>query len=104
MNKFFHRGLTTIVTMSIFAVFIVSLSRHGFPLFLSFLIATTISITMAVFLQKIPMKCDQDECNGIAALEYKPEINNKILKQLLIKGHKCNTCGHLIKPPKQNNS
>lgn len=44
MNKILHRTLTALVAIAAFAIPTVLLSRAGFPLFLIFLLATTISI------------------------------------------------------------
>ncbi len=100
MHKYFHRAITAIVIFIAFFSLNVIFSKFELIFFVQFLLVAPAIALIFVFLQKMPMRCDQDACEGVCMPEYSASIQNVVLTHLLIKGHRCSRCGHLIKIPK----
>jgi hypothetical protein len=70
------------------------------PLFANFITVAVLSALFIYSFIKVPIKCDQNDCNGLASIEVSPEVEGTFLRHILVKGHRCDKCDHLIKMPK----
>ena len=90
-------------TMFIATTFLIAVGVSAFVIkglmsvFFAFLLSSfLISAAYYTFI-KAPIKCEQTGCNGIASPEVSPEVKDLFLRHFLIIGHKCASCGHLMK-------
>jgi hypothetical protein len=100
MNKILHRAITIIVPLLIFLGISSFIAQGLISVFLAFFVIAVLSVIFICSFVKMPMKCDQVDCNGIATVEVSPEIKDSFLRHILVKGHCCGKCSHLIEMPK----
>jgi hypothetical protein len=100
MNKLLHRTISFGFPFIIFFGVIAFTMKGGLSFFLAFLIIGVLSVAFIFSFIKIPMKCDQLNCVGIANIEVSEEVKDTFLRHIIVKGHRCNNCNHLIELPK----
>ncbi len=101
MNKYLHRFLCAIIAFAMFGL-VTYFFRKEMSLIQVFpLVVISIAIPIRLFLV-VPIRCDQNGCGGVAHLEAQKGVDNKLLKLLLLTGHRCRKCNHLIKFPQRN--
>ena len=100
MNKILHRAITVVIPVLIFIGISSLIAKGVISIFLAFIIIATLSALFVYSFVKLPMKCDQSDCDGISKIEVAPEVQESFLRHILVKGHRCNKCNHLIKMPK----
>jgi len=103
MYKFLHRLLTIVIIIITTGCVGFIIRQAELPLIFGFLLLPIIVVPMCLF-QKVPMKCDQAECKGVAKLECGEIAKGKWYRHLLLSGHRCDKCEHLIPMPKNNTS
>lgn len=100
MSKLLHRTISFGFPFIIFLGVSFFAMKGSIPMFLAFLIIGALSMLFIFSFTKTPMKCDQFNCDGIAVIEVSPEAETSFLKHILVQGHRCSKCNHLIKMPK----
>lgn len=100
MNKFLHRAISFGVPFIIFFAVLILFTRMSLSLVAASLAVGILSALFIYSFIKMPIKCDQANCNGLASIEVSPEVANSFLRHIMVRGHRCNKCGHLIEMPK----
>ncbi len=100
MKKNTHRIITAFLATSVFFMCIQIGLYLEAPLLLIFLGSVAGSVVpISMFISK-PMRCDQDNCYGIATLVLPKKELRKWYSVLRSPGHECTRCSHLIKIPR----
>ncbi|HDZ9234297.1 TPA: hypothetical protein RUZ15_003442 [Vibrio cholerae] len=101
MNKYLHRLLSAIIAFVMFGLTIYFFRKEMSLIQMLPLVVIFTAIPIRLFLM-IPIKCDQNGCEGVAHLEAHKGVDNKLLKLILLTGHRCSECNNLIKFRRKN--
>ncbi|AGH81643.1 hypothetical protein PCNPT3_08525 [Psychromonas sp. CNPT3] len=104
MYKMTHRFLSLVIIFSMFLVGVLIIHEFELPLFVGFFIDIPLIFIPLILFLKIPFRCDQKGCKGVAKLEIHEELLDKWYRYFLMSGHRCNKCDHFIKLPRRKSS
>lgn len=100
MHKILHRLFTAILGFLMFATIAYVIYAYDIATFFGFIIGLPVIIIPIVLFLKVPFKCDQKGCNGMARLVTYSAFDEKWFRHLFVTGHRCDTCKHFIRLPK----
>ena len=100
MKKITHRIVTCVLAFVLFFGNAGIGFYLGWPMFVIFLSAIPLVLFPLFQFIKLPMKCDQSGCNGTASICLSTQEFKRWYSLYLTRGHVCETCGHLIKLPR----